>query len=99
MLTALAKDEAETDGEGLDDALALADGVADGDGLVEVGATVGDADASLVALVGDAVLAVELTEGVALGLTGAARAGAVAKNEATTPAAVTLARVLVMVFI
>lgn len=95
MLTALAKDEAETDGDGLDDADALADGVA----LVEVGATVGGADASLVALVGDAVLAVELTEGVALGLTGAAKAGAVAKNEATTPAAVTLARVLVMVFI
>ena len=92
MLTALAKDEAETDGDGLDDADALADGVA----LVEVGATVGGADASLV---GDAVLAVELTEGVALGLTGAAKAGAVAKNEATTPAAVTLARVLVMVFI
>lgn len=92
MLTALAKDEAETDGDGLDDA----DALADGDGLVEVGATVGDADASLVALVGDAV---GLTEGVVLGLTGAARAGAVAKNEATTPAAVTLARVLVMVFI
>ena len=97
MLTALAKDEAETDGDGLDDALALADGLA----LVEAGATVGDADASLVgdadvSLVGDAV---ELTEGVALGLTGAAKAGAVAKNEATTPAAVTLARVLVMVFI
>ena len=91
MLTALAKDEAETDGDGLDDvdALALADGLA----LVEVDATVGDADTSLV---GDAV---ELTEGVALGLTGAAKAGAVAKNEATTPAAVTLARVLVMVFI
>ena len=99
MLTALAKDEAETDGDGLDDvdALALADGLA----LVEVDATVGDADTSLVgdadaSLVGDAV---ELTEGVALGLTGAAKAGAVAKNEATTPAAVTLARVLVMVFI
>lgn len=91
MLTALAKDEAETDGDGLDDADALA--LADGLALVEVGATVGDADASLV---GDAV---ELTEGVALGLTGAAKAGAVAKNEATTPAAVTLARVLVMVFI
>lgn len=91
MLTALAKDEAETDGDGLDDADAPA--LADGLALVEVGATVGDADASLV---GDAV---ELTEGVALGLTGAAKAGAVAKNEATTPAAVTLARVLVMVFI
>ena len=92
MLAALARDEDEADGDGL----AEADGLADGEALAEVDSGVGAAGASLV---GAGVLVVELTEGVALGLDGAARAGAVAKNEATTPAAVTLARVLVMVFI